>query len=227
VLSLKDTVSSDNGQGVRLEAGYATLERVQAERNSSRGLDIGNSSTSVHGGVFSNNGFEGISAHNVPTPTLYVSIDGATVSNNAEDGIGVFSADANGVVSVAVSNSTMSANGGYGISIVGTVNGGPARLYAARNTISNNDRDGISAGTNVGATVYATAVGNLVADNRTGGIRATNAGTTFVADGNTVVRNQGHGLSEGGSIFYTRGNNTANGNTSGNTFGTLTPLGGV
>jgi hypothetical protein len=228
-LRVQDTIASDNdGSGITINAGDATLVRVHSERNGLRGVDFGNSTGAVHGGSFSNNGFEGIAVHNVPTATTRVAIDGATISHNVGDGIQVFSANAAGLVAVTVSNSVISTNGGYGISVVGTVNGGPARLHAADNMIANNERDGIDAGTNTGSTVYASATRNVVAENQTGGIRAGNAGTTFVAESNVVVRNTGHGLTQGGgSVFYSRGNNTVNGNTSGSSFGSLTPLGGL
>ena len=229
VLRVEDTIVGDNGgTGVSVDGGDATLVRVQSERNSGRGASFGSATGTVQGGSFAHNGLHGISAHNAPTTTTRVAIDGAMVSHNAEDGVEVFSANDAGFVSATVSNSVISANGGSGISVFGTVNGGPARMHAIDNTIANNASEGISGGTNTGSTVFATATRNLIAENGTGGIRMSNAGTIGVADGNTVVRNQGFGLIEGaGSTLYTRGNNTVNGNTSGNTSGSPTALGGV
>ena len=99
------------------------------------------------------------------------------------------------------------------------------RVSLHDNRVVSNSNYGLAASSSLGASVTLSASNNIVSNNGIG-IAAFNTSTKVIASGNTVTHNIGAGLSNGGSVFESAGNNTVRGNIP-DVSGVITTVGNI
>ena len=207
VTSVKDTIIRGNSQvGMLTGQGAASvqLDSVRIQANDGFGLRVtqgaGGQRVAVRNSTIADNGAAGILINAAPNSLASVDIESTEVtSNNWIGGAGAIAivVDTNGKAEVTIARSLIARNHGdavYGQPISGT------------------------------SVIHASVTDTTITGNYGQGLNVLGSSVTFIASGNTITRNQNFALHNSGGTFYTRSNNSIQGNFDGTTSGAITPL---
>jgi hypothetical protein len=113
-LFMKDTISRQNGFGIIMANGQASIDHCRFEGNVNDGVFVDGADVSVRDSVSAGNGFNGFEAVSKVTERSVLNVYQSSAVNNGNDGIGVRN-DGSGVVNVRVANSSIGENLGHGL----------------------------------------------------------------------------------------------------------------